>query len=58
MADGRVASFFECHVRELVISQLEFLQAQSIDGLAASQSSTCGKRTDREFTFQVAIFIF
>jgi putative hemolysin len=45
-------------VRELVVGELEFLQSQCIDGVGGKPSSTCGSRTDKEFTFQVAIFIF
>jgi len=45
-------------VREFVVGELELLQRERVNGIrgfAASQASTCGRRTASELMFQVAI---
>jgi hypothetical protein len=40
-----------------MVVELRFLQADDVGLRAASQSSSCGRRTLSELTFQLAIFI-
>jgi hypothetical protein len=43
---------------KLVVSELEFLQAENINWISrVLKSSTCGRRTVRELTFQVALMV-
>ena len=52
-----VASCLDLCLREIVVFQLQFLQAQLYRSLAeANQSSRWGRRTFSELTFQLAIF--